>query len=188
MFLLRLMAGADETKVVAGRPAANASVSSTPRILTLGGDHTTTLSALRSTHEKWGPVSVIHFDSHIGRVHGVPGLSNLLTDDVDTWDPSVLGESTTPWQVSFWLNTDCFQAVISLTTRTPSSKNSNPGRDLPQNRALNHGTFLHIAHEEVSTSRISSHHRLTPAAAPHPQLVRPRRHPRPHYSSQRRPP
>nr|XP_036581536.1 proclavaminate amidinohydrolase [Colletotrichum truncatum]KAF6789887.1 proclavaminate amidinohydrolase [Colletotrichum truncatum] len=63
-------------KVISGRPAANSSVSSTPRILTLGGDHTTTLSALRSTYERWGPVSVIHFDSHI-----------------DTWDPAVLGKS-----------------------------------------------------------------------------------------------
>ncbi|KKY22304.1 putative arginase family protein [Diplodia seriata] len=39
----------------------------------LGGDHTTTLSALRSTAEQWGPVNVIHFDSHL-----------------DTWDPKVL--------------------------------------------------------------------------------------------------
>ncbi|OLN92818.1 putative agmatinase 1-like protein 2 [Colletotrichum chlorophyti] len=55
-----------EQQVISGRPAANSSVSSTPRILTLGGDHTTTLSALRSTYQRWGPVSVIHFDSHIG--------------------------------------------------------------------------------------------------------------------------
>ncbi|KAJ4252382.1 hypothetical protein NW762_010980 [Fusarium torreyae] len=82
-------------KVVSGRRAANASVSLTPRILTLGGDHTTTLSALRSTYERWGPVSVIHFDSHI-----------------DTWDPAVLGG------------------------------------DISDYAALNHGTFLHIAHEE----------------------------------------
>ncbi|GKT41457.1 putative agmatinase 1 [Colletotrichum spaethianum] len=56
----------DKSKAISGRPAANSSVSSTPRILTLGGDHTTTLSALRSTYQRWGPVSVIHFDSHIG--------------------------------------------------------------------------------------------------------------------------
>lgn len=54
-------------KIVSGRQAANASVSKTPRILTLGGDHTTTLSALRSTYHHWGDVSVIHFDSHIGQ-------------------------------------------------------------------------------------------------------------------------
>jgi arginase family enzyme len=53
-------------KSVSARPAADSSRSSTPRIITLGGDHTTTLSALRSTHARWGKVSVIHFDSHIG--------------------------------------------------------------------------------------------------------------------------
>ncbi|KAF8578771.1 Arginase/deacetylase [Ramaria rubella] len=36
-----------------------------PRILTLGGDHTITLPLLRSVAETYGPVSVIHFDSHI---------------------------------------------------------------------------------------------------------------------------
>lgn len=53
---------------------ANNTEYSVPRILTLGGDHTTSLSALGSTYDHWGPVSVIHFDSHI-----------------DTWDPKVLG-------------------------------------------------------------------------------------------------
>ncbi|KAL8392623.1 hypothetical protein RB595_002714 [Gaeumannomyces hyphopodioides] len=53
-------------RVVSGRVASNASVSRTPRILTLGGDHTTTLSALRSTYQRFGQVSVIHMDSHIG--------------------------------------------------------------------------------------------------------------------------
>ena len=61
-------------KTVSGRTANATAVSSTPRIITLGGDHTTTLAALRSTYDHWGPVSVIHFDSHL-----------------DTWDPKVLG-------------------------------------------------------------------------------------------------
>jgi agmatinase len=56
-------------ELVSGHPTANKSASSTPRIMMLGGDHTTTLSALRSTKERWGPVSVIHFDSHIGKQH-----------------------------------------------------------------------------------------------------------------------
>jgi agmatinase len=60
-------------KIIAGREANN-SAYSVPRIVTLGGDHTTTLSALRGTYKNWGAVSVIHFDSHI-----------------DTWDPEVLG-------------------------------------------------------------------------------------------------
>lgn len=60
-------------RVISARTANNTDYS-VPRILTLGGDHTTTLSALRSTYDHWGAVSVIHFDSHI-----------------DTWDPKVLG-------------------------------------------------------------------------------------------------
>ena len=60
-------------KMIAGRSANNSDFS-VPRIVTLGGDHTTTLSALRGTYDNWGAVSVIHFDSHL-----------------DTWDPDVLG-------------------------------------------------------------------------------------------------
>jgi len=72
--------------------------------VTLGGDHTTTLSALRSTHRHWGPVSVIHFDSHI-----------------DTWDPEVLGGGISHYA------------------------------------GVNHGTFLHIAHEEGLIRNTSIH-------------------------------
>ncbi|KAB5578358.1 arginase family protein [Coniochaeta sp. 2T2.1] len=90
--------------VVSGREASNSSVSKTPRILTLGGDHATTLSALRSTYQRWGPVSVIHFDSHI-----------------DTWDPDVLGGGISHYA------------------------------------GVNHGTFLHIAHEEGLILNTSIH-------------------------------
>ncbi|OBT86991.1 hypothetical protein VE02_04591 [Pseudogymnoascus sp. 03VT05] len=82
-------------RVVSSRAPANPSQGHVPRIVALGGDHTTTLSALRSTHEHWGAVSVIHFDSHI-----------------DTWDPEVLGGGFSHYA------------------------------------GVNHGTFLHIAHEE----------------------------------------
>ncbi|KAK9425721.1 putative Arginase [Seiridium unicorne] len=90
--------------VVSGRKAANMSHSVTPRILTLGGDHTTTLSALRSVHDRWGKVAVVHFDSHI-----------------DTWDPAVLGGGISDYA------------------------------------GLNHGTFLHIAHEEGLITNTSLH-------------------------------
>ncbi|PNS19733.1 Arginase [Sphaceloma murrayae] len=60
-------------KIISSR-TTNTSTYRVPRIVTLGGDHTTTLSALRSTFDHWGKVSVIHFDSHL-----------------DTWDPKVLG-------------------------------------------------------------------------------------------------
>lgn len=36
-----------------------------PRIITLGGDHTITLPLLRSMNKAYGPVTVIHFDSHL---------------------------------------------------------------------------------------------------------------------------
>ncbi|KAM0808312.1 putative Arginase [Seiridium cardinale] len=90
--------------VVSGRKAANLSHSVTPRTLTLGGDHTTTLSALRSVNDRWGKVAVVHFDSHI-----------------DTWDPAVLGGGISDYA------------------------------------GLNHGTFLHIAHEEGLITNTSLH-------------------------------
>ncbi|KAI4791098.1 Arginase/deacetylase [Aureobasidium sp. EXF-8846] len=92
----------------AHRIVSNRSTDSTdysvPRLVTLGGDHTTTLSALRSTFKHWGPVSVIHFDSHI-----------------DTWDPEVLGGGVSHYA------------------------------------GINHGTFLHIAHEEGLVRNTSIH-------------------------------
>ncbi len=91
-------------KVVSGRKANTTDVSNVPRIIALGGDHTTTLAALRSTINHWGPVSVIHFDSHI-----------------DTWDPKVLGGGISDYA------------------------------------GLNHGTFLHIAHEEGLILNSSAH-------------------------------
>lgn len=54
---------------VSSRLAAHPEYAKVPRILALGGDHTTTLSALRSTYKRWGPVSVVHFDSHIGETY-----------------------------------------------------------------------------------------------------------------------
>ncbi|ORY78576.1 arginase family-domain-containing protein [Protomyces lactucae-debilis] len=42
-----------------------------PRLLTLGGDHSIALPALAALHKAYGPVSVLHFDSHL-----------------DTWSPA----------------------------------------------------------------------------------------------------
>ncbi|OCH90617.1 Arginase/deacetylase [Obba rivulosa] len=50
-----------------------------PRVLALGGDHTITLPLLRGVVDIYGPVSVIHFDSHI-----------------DTWKPQRMEDS--PWE------------------------------------------------------------------------------------------
>ncbi|KAI9734463.1 MAG: hypothetical protein M1818_006852 [Claussenomyces sp. TS43310] len=90
--------------VVSGRKAHTKPEHRSPRILTLGGDHTTTLPALRSTYQRWGTVSVIHFDSHI-----------------DTWDSNVLGGGVSNYA------------------------------------GLNHGTFLHVAHEEGLIRNSSIH-------------------------------
>jgi len=49
-----------------------------PRVITLGGDHTIVLPILRSVNRNYGPISVIHFDSHL-----------------DTWKPKVFGGSPT---------------------------------------------------------------------------------------------
>ncbi|CAA92310.1 Agmatinase [Schizosaccharomyces pombe] len=45
-----------------------------PRVITLGGDHTIVLPILRSVSRAYGPVSIIHFDSHL-----------------DSWKPKVFG-------------------------------------------------------------------------------------------------
>ncbi|KAF1362943.1 Arginase/deacetylase [Lizonia empirigonia] len=94
----------DQAHKVTSARKSNSSDFTVPRIITLGGDHTTTLSALRSTNDHWGPVSVIHFDSHI-----------------DTWDPKVLGGGISHYA------------------------------------GVNHGTFLHIAHEEGLIRNTSIH-------------------------------
>lgn len=36
-----------------------------PKVVSLGGDHTIVLPILRSLYKIYGPVSVIHFDSHM---------------------------------------------------------------------------------------------------------------------------
>ncbi|EPS38191.1 hypothetical protein H072_8061 [Dactylellina haptotyla CBS 200.50] len=41
-----------------------------PKIVTLGGDHTIALAALRALNQHYGPVAVLHFDAHL-----------------DTWNP-----------------------------------------------------------------------------------------------------
>ncbi len=58
----------------ADSPGISKSGRTLPRIITLGGDHTITLPLLRSVNKAYGPISVIHFDSHL-----------------DTWKPSVFG-------------------------------------------------------------------------------------------------
>ena len=58
----------------AREPGLSTTGATLPRLITLGGDHTITLPLLRSMHRAYGPISVIHFDSHL-----------------DTWRPKVFG-------------------------------------------------------------------------------------------------
>ncbi|GIZ42925.1 hypothetical protein CKM354_000617200 [Cercospora kikuchii] len=44
------------------------------RALTIGGDHTISLPVVRALSSFWGPVALLHFDSHL-----------------DTWDPKIIG-------------------------------------------------------------------------------------------------
>ncbi|KAK4194453.1 arginase family-domain-containing protein [Triangularia verruculosa] len=90
--------------IITSRPPVSKDLSPVARIINLGGDHTTTLAALRASYKRWGKLSVIHFDAHI-----------------DTWNPNVLGG------------------------------------DISDYGAVNHGTFLHIAHEEGLITNSSIH-------------------------------
>ncbi|KAK4182288.1 Arginase/ deacetylase [Podospora australis] len=107
---------------ISGRPAKSLDHGSVPRIITLGGDHTTTLPALRAAYKRWGEITVVHFDAHI-----------------DTWDPKVVG-GVSPYA------------------------------------STNHGTFLHIAHEEGLISNKSIHAGIrAPIARPEEDMKNDRR-------------
>jgi len=58
----------------AGEPGLAKKGETFPRVITMGGDHSITLPILRSMNRAYGPVTVIHFDSHL-----------------DTWKPKVFG-------------------------------------------------------------------------------------------------
>ncbi|PQE23607.1 putative agmatinase protein [Rutstroemia sp. NJR-2017a BVV2] len=90
---------------ITAQKAKNHTVGDAVRIINIGGDHTITLPILRALHKTWGPVAVLHFDSHL-----------------DTWDPVQIGGGLSKY-------TD-----------------------------INHGTMLHIAHEEGLLSNNSNMH------------------------------
>ena len=49
----------------ANKPGPSKHGKTLPRMITLGGDHTITLPLLRSVNREYGPITVIHFDSHL---------------------------------------------------------------------------------------------------------------------------
>lgn len=54
------------------------------RIATMGGDHSVVLPILRSLHRVYGPVTILHWDSHL-----------------DSWAPAAYGKATTSTQAGF---------------------------------------------------------------------------------------
>ncbi|KAF9885242.1 hypothetical protein FE257_000602 [Aspergillus nanangensis] len=61
-------------KQIGARRPKNTEKGDNVRLISIGGDHTITLPALRALYPIWGKVAVLHFDSHL-----------------DTWDPKQLG-------------------------------------------------------------------------------------------------
>ncbi|KAL1893149.1 hypothetical protein Sste5346_006581 [Sporothrix stenoceras] len=51
------------------RPPASKSVLQRPKLITLGGDHSLALPALRALHAAYGQLRVIHFDAHLDTWH-----------------------------------------------------------------------------------------------------------------------
>jgi agmatinase len=51
-----------------------------PRLISLGGDHSIMLPILRSLKSVYGPISVIHFDSHLDSVNPTKGYSGVVSE------------------------------------------------------------------------------------------------------------
>ncbi|KAI4866752.1 Arginase/deacetylase [Hypoxylon rubiginosum] len=77
-------------KTAAEKPGPAKKGRTLPRVITLGGDHTITLPLLRSINRAYGPVTVIHFDSHLDTCKSKP-TDNVLHPQ--TGRPKVFGGS-----------------------------------------------------------------------------------------------
>jgi agmatinase len=67
-------------EAIGARKAKATDKSTIPRIISIGGDHTISLPAIRALYKTWGRVAVLHFDSHL-----------------DSWNPKQLGGGTTKY-------------------------------------------------------------------------------------------
>lgn len=67
-------------KSILSRKVKNDKKGNVPRLISIGGDHTISLPAIRALSKTWGPVAVLHFDSHL-----------------DSWDPHQLGGGLTKY-------------------------------------------------------------------------------------------
>lgn len=95
-----------------------------PRVITLGGDHTITLPLLRSINRAYGPVSVVHFDSHLDTCElAHPVLSTLRkTHEVD----------------------HLFHLLLTLPPGRPKVFGGSPS----EVASINHGTYFYHAAQE----------------------------------------
>ncbi|KAF7557732.1 hypothetical protein G7Z17_g478 [Cylindrodendrum hubeiense] len=67
-------------EAIAARKVRNTDKGNVPRLISIGGDHTISLPAIRALNKTWGRVAVLHFDSHL-----------------DSWDPRQLGGGLTKY-------------------------------------------------------------------------------------------
>lgn len=66
----------------------------TPKLLTLGGDHSIALPTLRALKRRYGPVAVVHFDAHLDTWHPAKYPSAWLDDNLDEYQQSFFTHGT----------------------------------------------------------------------------------------------
>jgi len=72
-----------------------------PRLLTLGGDHSIALPALRALNKIYGkPVSVVHFDAHLDTWHPAKYPSAWLDKDSETDPQSYFNHGSMFWMAA----------------------------------------------------------------------------------------
>lgn len=73
-------------------PAFASSTNSKPKLLTLGGDHSVALPALRALNKIYGgPIAVLHFDAHLDTWRMYCRSPSFLLKDKLQVDGHVLG-------------------------------------------------------------------------------------------------
>lgn len=67
-----------------------------PKLLTLGGDHSIALAALRAVNKIYGPVAVVHFDAHLDTWHPAK-YPSAWVDQNDPFPQSFFTHGTMFW-------------------------------------------------------------------------------------------
>ena len=69
----------------------------TPKLLTLGGDHSIALPTLRALNRIYGPVAVVHFDAHLDTWHPAKYPSAWVDTDSGDYQQSFFTHGTMFW-------------------------------------------------------------------------------------------